>query len=142
KSLQVNIADGYGKCHYCEVLTFREDETKTEKEEYTLPVQTWKNYTDLSEKLVKWLETERGLNQFVLKEMNITEEKYYQPQIGKEVNNIVFNYFEGEKLVNKKYRSPNKCFTQSTGGKPIFYNINSVIGAKEVYIVEGEFDVL
>ena len=27
-------------------------------------------------------------------------------------------------------------------GKPIFLTINSVIGVDEVYIVEGEFDVL
>lgn len=45
-------------------------------------------------------------------------------------------------MVNKKYRSGNKDFTQTKNGKPIFYNINSVIGAETVYIVEGEFDVL
>lgn len=142
KCLYVNFNSGVAKCFNCESLSFREDDTKNEKHEYTLPIQTWRNYTDLSEKMVKWLETERGIQQFVVQEMNITEEKYYQPQIGKETNNIVFNYFEGEKLVNKKYRSANKCFTQSTGGKPIFYNINSAIGSKQVYIVEGEFDVL
>lgn len=58
------------------------------------------------------------------------------------MNNIVFNYFEGEKLVNKKYRSGSKDFTQTKGGKPIFYNINSIIGEDECYITEGEFDVL
>ena len=74
--------------------------------------------------------------------LGVTEEKYYQPAKQKEVNNIVFNYFEGETIVNKKYRTSDKKFTQSKGGKPIFYNINSVIDAEEVYIVEGEFDVL
>lgn len=59
----------------------------------------------------------------------------------KEVQNLVFNFFEGETLVNKKYRSANKKFTQSAGTKNIFYNINSVIGEKEVWITEGEFDV-
>lgn len=141
KSLQVNIKEGYGKCHYCEALTFRDDNEPAEKE-YTMPVQTWKNYTNLSDKLVKWIEETRSIKQFVLQELKVTEEKYYQPAIGKEMNNICFNYFEGEKVVNKKYRSPQKHFTQSTGGKPIFYNINSVIDSKEVYIVEGEFDVL
>ena len=67
---------------------------------------------------------------------------YYQPKHKKEVNNLVFNYFEGSKVVNKKYRTGSKDFTQSAGGKPIMYNINSVIGAEEVWIVEGEFDVL
>src|SRR5690606_5713585 len=126
------------KCHYCEALSFRSDEENTVKEkEYSLPIQTWRNYTTISDKLVKWIEEERKIKQFVLQELNITEEKYYQPALGKETNNIVFNYFEGEKLVNKKYRSGGKHFTQTTGGKPIFYNINSVIDSEEVYIVEG-----
>lgn len=142
KSLVVYHKDGLAKCFYCNALSFKE-KTKTYSEKtYTVPAQTWKNYTNLSEKLVKWVETERKIRQSVLIDLGVTEEKYYQPKQGKEVNNIVFNYFEGDKLVNKKYRSANKEFTQTQGGKPIMYNINSAIGAKELYIVEGEFDVL
>lgn len=142
KSLQVNIKEGYGKCHYCEALTFRPEENEPNEKQYTPPIQTWRNYTTLSDKLVKWIEETRKIKQFTLNELNVTEEKHYQPAIKKEVNNIVFNYFEGEKLVNKKYRSGGKHFTQSTNGKAIFYNINSAIDSKHVYIVEGEFDVL
>lgn len=142
KSLQVNIKEGYGKCHYCEALTFRPDETEPNEKEYIPPVQTWRNYTTISDKLVKWIEETRKIKQFTLNELNVTEEKHYQPALKKEVNNIVFNYFEGEKLVNKKYRSGGKHFTQSTNGKPIFYNINSIIDCDSAYIVEGEFDVL
>lgn len=143
KSLLINHHEGYGKCFYCEALTFRDDEPKeyTEKT-YTLPEQTWSNYTNISDKLVKWVEEERKIKQFTLKDLGVTEEKHYQPQKGKEVNNIVFNYFEGSKVVNKKYRSADKKFTQTTGGKPIFYNINSLRDQTEAYIVEGEFDVL
>ena len=141
--IQINHDEGYGKCFRCESLTFKDTEEKTyTKKEYTLPDQTWRNYTELSEKLVKWVETERKIRQSTLIDLGVTQERYYQPKHQKEVNNIVFNYFEGEKLVNKKYRSADKCFTQTSGGKPIFYNINSVIGEDEVYIVEGEFDVL
>jgi len=143
KSLLVNHEDGYGKCFYCEALTFKGVNKKDfSVKHYELPKQDWKNYTEISDKLIKWVEDDRKIKQFSLKELGVTEEKYYQPQLKKEVNNIVFNYFEGEQLVNKKYRSANKCFTQSAGTKSIFYNINSVIGQKEVYIVEGEFDVL
>jgi len=143
KSLQINHAEGFGKCHYCEALTFRDDKNKEVKEkEYKLPIQTWKNYTNLSDKLVKFIEDTRGINQYTLNALQVTEEKYYQPKIQKEVNNIVFNYFEKDVLVNKKYRDSKKNFTQSSGTRSIFYNINSVIGQKEVYIVEGEFDVL
>jgi len=141
KSLLVNHDEGYGKCFYCEALTFKESFKPTQKS-YTLPPQEWKNYTNLSENLVKWVEDQRKIPQSTLLNLGVTEEKAYQPQLKKEVNNIVFNYFEGETLVNKKYRSGSKNFTQSTGGKPILYNINSCIGAEEIIIVEGEFDVL
>ena len=139
KSLLINHNEGYGKCFYCDALTFR-DETENDIE-YKLPVQTWRNFTKLSDNLVKWFES-RKINQSTLKHFQITEEKYYQPQLKKEVNNIVFNYFEGELLINKKYRSGNKKFTQSSGTKNIFYNINSIVGEKECYIVEGEMDAL
>jgi twinkle protein len=140
--IQINHVGGFGKCFRCEALTFK-DSIKTETEvKYTLPTQTWSNYTKLSDKLVKWIEETRKIKQFTLNELSVTEELYYQPALQKEVNNIVFNYFEGATLVNKKYRSANKHFTQSKNGKPIFYNINSVLNSESVYIVEGEFDVL
>jgi twinkle protein len=143
KSLVIYHNDGVGKCFYCESLTFRDSNEKNySQKQYTVPSQSWKNYTQLSDKLIKWVEESRKINQSALIDLGITEEKFYQPKHKKEVNNIVFNYFEGENLVNKKYRSPDKSFTQTHGEKPVFYNINSVIGEDEVYIVEGEFDVL
>jgi len=142
-SIQINHSEGFGKCFRCESLTFRESESKKVKDkEYKLPVQTWKNYTNLSDKMVRFIEDTRKINQNTLKALNVTEELFYQPKQGKEVNNIVFNYFEKDVLVNKKYRDGAKNFMQSAGTRSIFYNINSVIGEKEVWICEGEFDVL
>jgi len=144
KALVIYHNDGVGKCFYCEALTFRDslqDQPEHEKK-YELPKQDWRNYTQISDNLVKWVEQERKIAQSTLIDLGVTEEKYYQPKHKKEVNNIVFNNFEGDTVVNKKYRSGSKSFTQSAGAKNIFYNINSVIGQKEVYIVEGEFDVL
>jgi twinkle protein len=138
RSVAVNHNGGYGKCFHCEGLFFRDKQEVN----YTLPSQEWKNHTKLSDKLVKWIKDERKINQSTLNHFGITEEKFFQPKHRKEVNNIVFNYFEGDTLVNKKYRSGDKGFTQSKDGKPIFYNINGVIGSEEVWIVEGEFDVL
>lgn len=141
RSLYINFNSGVAKCYNCEALFFKENIEKEVEKKYTLPKQDWRNYTELSDKLVKYFEG-RKINQFTLKHFGITEETQYQPVLGKEVNNIVFNYFEGETLVNKKYRSARKKFTQSKNGKPIFYNINSVIGQEEVYILEGEIEVL
>lgn len=140
RSLSVNVSTGLAKCHYCEAISVRDKQQETERK-FTLPAQTWRNYTTLSDKMVKYCEG-RKIQQFTLNEAGVTEELFYQPKSQKEVNNIVFNYFEGELLVNKKYRSGDKGFTQSKDGKPIFYNINSAIGSDELYIVEGEFDAL
>lgn len=139
--LYVNFDSGVAKCFNCEALGFKESK-EYEPTTYNLPPQEWLNFTNLSDELVKWVKTERKISQQTLIHFGITEEKHYQPAKRKEMNNIVFNSFEGEKLVNKKYRSGTKDFTQVKGGKPIFYNINSAIGQDEVYIVEGEFDVL
>lgn len=141
KSLSVNHDLGLAKCHYCEAVSVRDKRTLQTKT-YELPVQNWQNFTKLSDKLVKWVTTERKIRQETLIKFGVTEEKAYQPAHGKEVNNLVFNYFEGDQVVNKKYRSGDKKFTQSKSGKPILYNVNSAIGSDEVWIVEGEFDVL
>ena len=141
RSLSVNIGKGVAKCHHCDAISIRENSQEIIRIDYKLPEQTWKNYTELSDNLVKYCEG-RGIRQGTLVTMNITEEEYFQPQAGKKMNNIVFNYFEGDVLVNKKYRSPAKHFTQTAQTKPIFYNINAAVGQDEVYIVEGEFDVL
>lgn len=142
KSLAVDLNEGIAKCFYCESLSFRENIKKNVEFKYTLPSQNWSNYTNISDKLVKWLEDNRRISQSTVINLGVTEELFYQPKDGKEMNNVVFNYFEGDVVVNKKYRSSTKNFSQSTNGKPIFYNINSAVGSDEVYIVEGEFDVL
>lgn len=141
RCLSVNVAKGMAKCHHCEAISVRDDRPMVQDKVYELPQQNWRNYTSLSDNMVKFCES-RGLYQSTLKELEISEEEYFQPQAGKKMNNIVFNYFEGDTLVNKKYRSAGKHFTQTAQTKPIFYNINAAIGAEEVFIVEGEFDVL
>lgn len=140
--IQINHNEGYGKCFRCESLTFKEDKKDFIKKDFKLPTQNWRNFTELSEKVVKWFEKERKINQNTLVDLGVTQENYYQPKRNKKVDNIVFNYFEKDKVVNKKYRDSLKNFTQSAGTKSIFYNINSVINEKEAYIVEGEMDVL
>lgn len=143
KCLAIYFDSGLAKCHHCGALSFKEQrQVPLSDRKYVKFDNTWQNYTNLSDKLVKFIWSKRMISQNTLNQFQITEEIYYQPAHKKEVNNIVFNYFEGEELVNKKYRTADKKFTQSKGGKPILYNINSAIGQDEVFIVEGEFDVL
>lgn len=139
--LYVNFDSGVAKCFNCDALGFSETREYETTKDYNLPSQEWQNYTKLSDAMVKYC-ADRKIRQETLITFGVTEEKQYQPARQKEMINLVFNYFEGDKLVNKKYRSGGKDFTQTKGGKPILYNINSVIGEDLVYIVEGEFDVL
>ena len=141
KSLVIDHDKGYGRCFYCEALTFKESNKQVNNKVYVLPEQDkWKNYTELSDNWVKLLEA-RKIPQFVAMGLGWTCEEYYQPKRQKNVSNLVFNTFIGETLVNKKYRDSGKAFTQSKGTKSVFYNLNSIIGQKEAYIVEGELDV-
>ena len=137
--LSVDFEKGLAHCFHCGAVSVRKEESY--KPTYTPPPQDWQNYTNLSDKMVKWC-ADRGIPQRTLIDFRITEERQWLPQTGKEENCIVFNYFEGEELVNKKFRDGRKNFSQSKDGKRILYNVNNIIGEKEVYIVEGEFDVL
>lgn len=139
--MRVNLTKGLAFCHHCSAVSVKDESPLVTKISYKLPKQEWSNYTQMSNNIIKYFEG-RGISQATLKALGVSEEKYYQPQDKSEVNNIVFNYFEGDTLVNKKFRSGAKHFTQLSNTKPIFYNINSVINSEDVYIVEGEFDVL
>lgn len=139
--LYVNLDSGVAKCYNCDRLSFRDSEISQGSWEFTLPPQDWTNYTKLHKKIVDFCES-RKIRQETLIHFGITQESVWMPQRSEKVNAIVFNYFENGTIVNKKYRDLSKNFTQSKGGKSIFYNINQAIGAEKVYIVEGEFDVL
>lgn len=137
KCLSVNLDTGIFHCFNCEwkgSAMKREREQKT----YTLPV---KNLTKLSDKALEWFK-ERGIGQSTIMKFELTEGLEWMPQENKEMNTIQFNYFEGETLVNIKYRDAKKNFKQFKGGKPIFYNLNCMESFDEIIIVEGEIDAL
>ena len=100
EDLSVDLGLGKAFCHRCEAVSFREsnDEKRNYSsviKNYQLPVQEWKNKTELSDKVVKFFEN-RKISQATIKNCRITQEKQYQPQLKKEVENIVFNFFEGD----------------------------------------------
>jgi len=136
--LSVNIEKGVARCWNCDDVSFK---NRHEANKFDLPPQNWMNYTSLSDGMVKWFKS-RGISQKTLIECKVTEEKYYQPAKNKEVNNLVFNYFYGDMLVNKKFRSADKYFTQCKNAKKVFYGINDIEDFNECYIVEGEMDKL
>src|SRR6056297_1035470 len=133
-----------GYCSHCNG-SFVPDENKKfeyvsrENREYKPP--KWNNNTALSENAVKWFEG-RGISQFVLRQLKITEGIEFMPQRSKKVNTIQFNYFRDEELINCKYRDGAKNFKLSAGAELILYNYDNCKDKDQIFIVEGEMDCL
>ena len=140
KCATLNWETGIGNCFHCdEAFQLHTFKRKTDKV-YVKPEVVWKNYTDLSDKVIKFFE-DRGISQSTVKRLKITEGKSWMPQFEKEVPTINFNYFINEEIINVKYRGPKKSFKLYKGAEKVFYNLNSIVGRDECVIVEGEMDV-
>lgn len=126
-----------GYCHNCQTAFF--EYRPHEAKEYALP--EWKNITDLSDKAVQWFES-RMIRQDVLKKMRVYTDKEFMPQFKAEKETICFPYFMDGKLINIKYRGPQKSFKMVSGAELIFYNVDCLKTNDEVIIVEGEIDAL
>lgn len=138
KCFSWNHAKEVGFCSHCQA-SFIPDRKEAVK--YDIPISNWKNNTVLSEKVCKWFEN-RGISQFTLREMKVSEGSVFMPQVNKKVNAIEFNYFRNEKIVNIKYRDGAKNFTFSKNAELIPYNYDNCINSSEIIIVEGEMDAL
>ena len=114
----------------------------------------WVNNTDLSDKLVRWFSEIRGISQSTLKRMRVGESKQWMPkhrykvgdevkELGEGVRNVIeFNYFRDGVFVNAKYRDAVKAMRMIKGAELCFYNVDSLVGAREILIIEGEIDAL
>lgn len=140
KCLSVYWDTGLARCNHCnELLQLHTYKSKQKETTYTLP--KWHNNTKLPAHIVKWFE-DRKISQFTLNIMKISYGLEWMPQPKKEVETIQFNYFRDELLINIKYRTLDKKFKLSQDAELIFYNLDSIRTAKEVYITEGEIDCL
>ena len=78
-----------------------------------------------------------------LKNRGISKSTLDNARVTCEGDNIHFNYFIGDVLVNRKVRNiKDKRMFLHKDAERICYNLNGIKDAKEVYIVEGEVDVL
>ncbi len=137
KCFSWNHGKNVGYCSHCNI-TFV-PVIRSEKKQYKKP--EWKNNTELSESVVKWFES-RGISQFTLREMKVTESVEFMPQTGKNANTINFNYFKNGELINIKYRDGAKNFKLHKNSELIFYNYDGCVNSDVIIIVEGEIDAL
>lgn len=142
KCLTLHWDTGLGVCHHCgavlQLHTYKSKKNVSVKE-YKKP--EWKNNTELSDNVVSFFER-RGISQFTLRHMKISESREWMPQVKGETNTIQFNYFRDDELVNIKYRDANKNFKLTAGAELIFYNLDCIKYSETVIIVEGEMDAL
>ncbi len=154
KSLSVDLDKGLCYCHHCQFKLYVPDEA--EERERQARIDNYKKASRLpshfrrpvfdpsktkrSESLERYWTEERCLKQELLDELRITEQAELMPQTGQRETCLCFNYFEGNTLVNTKFRSRAKHFKMVTGAELIPYNIDGILGTPEAIITEGEFD--
>lgn len=137
KCLAWDNKDNRGYCHNCNTTFF--EYRPHEEKEYVIPV--WTNKTELTDKAVKYFEG-RMISQKTLVKMNIYSDVEFMPQFNKKVDVICFPYFLNDKLLNIKFRGPQKSFKLVSGAELIFWNIDCLKKYDEVIITEGEIDAL
>jgi len=96
----------------------------------------------LSDTIVRWFANDRHIPVSVLLAAGITSVEEYMPQTRQKELCMCFNYYEGGRLVNTKFRDLNKNFKLIAGAELIPYNLDSILGEEECSIFEGEIDAL
>ena len=140
KCMMLDWERGLGTCQHCgEVIQLHTYE-KEENYMYVMPIVKNKEAT-VHDKVIDWF-WKRGISEQTLNKLNVTQGLEYMPQVGKEVNVIMFNYFVNGILTNIKYRDAQKNFKLYKGAQKTFYNIDSIKGQDECVVVEGEIDAL
>ncbi|NDV63762.1 bifunctional DNA primase/helicase [Bacteroides sp. 224] len=151
KSLSVNIDTGLAYCHYCNWRVVAASPQPSPKERGLNPAASFSSLSlgegrgeaaVLRDDHVQWFLRERRIPTSVLIEAGITSSEQFMPQTGKKESCICFNYYEGHRLVNTKYRDLAKNFKMTAGAELIPYNLNGILGTKQCIITEGEMDAL
>jgi twinkle protein len=137
KCLAWDKKENRGYCHNC--LTAFFVFSPHEAKQYVCP--EWQNKTNLTDQAVKYFEG-RMISQKTLIKARVYSDTEFMPQFNKIVPVICFPYFFNDKLINTKYRGPQKSFKLVSGAELIFWNIDCLSKFDEVIIVEGEIDAL
>jgi len=125
-------------CHNCGFKGALTERTEIKRMTYKKP--TYKQES-IGEQGLQWL-LKRGITPATIEKLQITTPTRYMPQSKAEKRVIAFPFIKDNKVVNVKYRSFDKEFTQEADCEKILYNLDSIQGAETVIWVEGEMDVL
>lgn len=140
KCLMLDWERGLGTCQHCgEVVQLHTYKKSDSAVNYVMPQEP--KTKDISEKAIAYFKT-RGISETTLSKFKVTSGVEWMPQVGEEVNVIMFNYFVHGQLINIKYRDGRKNFKMYKGAQKTFYNIDAIRDTNTCVIVEGEVDAL
>ncbi len=130
RSLRVNVDTGHCHCYHCGADFYVPDDVEERKNAERVAARKRRaaaipqhfqrpvfdaSKTTLSEDTERWLVETRCIPQSVIAALRITEQEEFMPQSGKKERCICFNYFEGEQLINTKFRALPKLFQNGAG---------------------------
>jgi len=137
--LSVDLDKNFFRCWNCgEKGSINKSNSHKMEKKYTMPDY---ELNGISEKAKKYL-NDRGIKDFVIEKMKITDSQVWFPQSQSKQNAINFPFIRDGRVVNVKYRSAKKHFKLVSCAELIFYNIDAIKDTEECIIVEGEFDAL
>ena len=91
--------------------------------------------------MVAWFAS-RGISEATLERNGVAQEVVWSPAHKERRPSIAFPYTRNGEIVNVKYRTEDKHFTQVKGAEKILYGLDDVAGETEIIFVEGEMDKL
>lgn len=140
--LRVNGDKGVWKCQHCGWAGSLggHNPNKREEVEYLKPIIDDK--PQLSSDVAKWFKTNRNIGLGALLSAKVFSCFKYLRATGEDTLCMAFPYYKEGELVNVKYRDANKNMTQEKSPEPSCFNLDSIKGAADIFITEGEIDTL
>lgn len=136
KSFSWNNSKEAGYCFNCEA-SFVVDRPRTEKVYYVPEIV---NNTKLTDRAVSYFEG-RMISKETINKLKIYSSTEFMPQLGREVEVICFPYYRKNKVVNVKFRGPEKSFKLVKDAELTFFNLPSISDITDYCIItEGEID--
>ena len=130
RDLSVNVEKGAWHCHHCGWGgSLGGDKSREEVRSYFRPVH---NHVDLPQQWIDYL-VGRGISQITARDNGLS--------LGTN-NRLKFPYFKNGVVVNAKYRTLDKHFSQEKNAEACLYRFDQISGCEEIIICEGEFDAL
>jgi twinkle protein len=141
--LYVNLDDKVYKCFNCDWKGGIDNNDMSEKKEKEYVRPDFNNRTELPDNVIQWF-MKRGLKQETVNHFNVGFGKEWMPggEKGGDAHTIQYPYYRNGKVLNIKFKTPDKRFKMSKDAEKTLFNIDAVKESEEILICEGEEEVL